>query len=119
MSTSTQTRQTQDTAKPQDSASMHFDPGPSAHLDNSNRAHDVDPLDADAALELRRLQAAVHEIAKLAAQAQHAQGAVITVAWLRRLTREVDRLQACWQNSLQEPPLRRRRDDMQSSPQWR
>ena len=99
---------------PQDSASMYFD-----HSTKNADGHDTEPPDTDAALELRRLQAAVREIAELAAQAQRAQGAVVTVAWLRRLTREVERLQACWLNSLQEPPPRRRRDDMESAPQWR
>ncbi|HKX44081.1 MAG TPA: hypothetical protein VJO99_23185 [Burkholderiaceae bacterium] len=101
---------------------MYFDHSTLGHLENDRRsssAHNLEPLDADAALELKRLQAAVREIGELATQAQQAQGAVVTVAWLRRLTREVDRLQACWLNSLQEPPPRRRRDDMEPAPQWR
>jgi len=107
--------------KPQDSASMYFDHSTLASLGGSRHsgAHDAGSLDADAALELKRLQAAVREIGELATQAQRAQGAAVTVAWLRRLTREVDRLQACWLNSLQEPPPRRRRDDMDSVPPWR
>ena len=95
---------------------MYVDHGPSTRY---RSAPDLGALDSDAALELKRLQAAVREIGELAVQAQREQGAVVTLAWLRRLTREVDRLQACWLNALQEPlPLpRRRRDDTEPAPQ--
>lgn len=55
--------------------------------------------DLDSALELSRLIAAAHQAGELAEQLVQRGRAPIALAWLRRITREVDTLQALWQRS--------------------
>ena len=69
--------------------------------------------DPDVAPELERLRAALHEVSALADRSALEWGHPVTLAWLRRLTREIDRLQACWRNSMtpRTAAPRRRRDE--------
>jgi hypothetical protein len=52
--------------------------------------------DLDSALELSRLLAAAHQAGALAEQVIKGGRATVALAWLRRITREVDTLQAEW-----------------------
>ena len=113
------------------SRSMHFDQAPGTAAAPSGGHDDTDlggdTLDGEVAIELKRLQTAAREIGELAARAHRTQGAAVALAWLRRITREVDRLQACWHGSLQvlatpptpDPPPRRRRDETGFAPRSR
>lgn len=76
-------------------------------------AQRLPPCNADVALELSQLRAAVNRLGDLAERSEAEHGYVITLAWLRRITHEVDRLDACWRGSLPAPaptPNRRRND---------
>jgi hypothetical protein len=55
--------------------------------------------DLDSALELSRLIAATQQLGELAEQLVQRGRAPIALAWLRRITREVDTLQALWHRS--------------------
>ena len=55
--------------------------------------------DLDSALELSRLLTAAHQVASLAEQMIKGGRATVALAWLRRITREVDTLQAEWLKS--------------------
>ncbi len=55
--------------------------------------------DLDSALELSRLIVATHQVGELAEQLVQRGCAPNALAWLRRITREVDTLQALWSRS--------------------
>ena len=72
--------------------------------------HRLADADLDSALELSRLLAATCRAGELAEQLVKQGRAPVALAWLRRITREVDTLQAVWNKSqaTQAAPYERR-----------
>ena len=71
----------------------------------------------DVSFELERLRVAVHEIGVLAERSAIERGQGVTLAWLRRFTHVVERLEARWRDSMppRRPAPQRRRDDVARS----
>jgi hypothetical protein len=76
-------------------------------------------LDADVAVESEHFKATVRDLSTLAERSLSAFGHVATLAWLRRLNRELEGLHAHWSSSLppQRPLPQRRRDDRRTGAQ--
>lgn len=72
----------------------------------------------DVVLELERLRITVRDVNALAERSAIEQSHAVTLAWLRRLTHELARLEACWRDSMPQhlPTPRRRRDELDPGP---